>query len=112
MPWPGKISQWSNPVGSLSKCHLQISDDVGYIARMFHALTIADHHWVVVNALARQNFPMVKSGRITFQMPFTNHGGLVAGLLEQFGISDLRAVETAVGVVVKAVDVAVGAGED
>jgi len=67
---------------------------------------------VIINALAREDVPVVKAGRVGFQMPFADHRGLVPGLLEQLGEGGLGAVKTAVVIVVKAVDVAVRAGDE
>ena len=48
---------------------------------------------VVVRSLSGQHLPVVETGGRALEMPFPDHGGLVAGLAEQLGERDLRSVE-------------------
>jgi hypothetical protein len=89
----------------------EIGDEVGGVALVLDLLAVADHRRVVVDALAREDVPVVEAGGVADQVPFADDGGLVAGLLQQLGEGLLRAVE-AVAVVVEAVQVAVFAGLD
>ena len=99
-------------VAVLQPLDRQVGDDVGHVARVLHLLAVPDHRRVVVHALPRQDVPVIEAGRIADQMPFADQGRRVAGLLQQLGKRLLRAVETAVAVVVEAVDVRVLAGQD
>ena len=62
--------------------------------------------------LVRQDDPAIEPGRIADQMPFANDRGLIAGLLQELGERNLRAIELAVCIVVEAVCMVVLAGED
>ena len=73
---------------------------------------LRDHGRVIVDTLTGQDFPVVEADRFADQVPFPHDGGLIARGLQQLGERSLRAVETAVGVVVEAVHVAVLAGQD
>ena len=79
---------------------------------MLYFLAVPDHRRIIINTLAGQDFPIIKTGRVGFQVPFPNHGCLVAGLLEQLRKGVLRTIESTIAVVVKAIDMAVSAGEE
>ena len=79
---------------------------------MLHLLAFADHRRIIIHPLAGQDFPIIKTGRIGFQVPFADHGGLIAGLLEQLWKGGLETIKPTVAVVVKAVDMTVSAGEE
>ena len=79
---------------------------------MRHLLAVANHWGVVINPLLGNDFPMVETRRVAFQMPLADHGRLIARLPEQLGKSALRTVEPVARVVVKAVNVAVSAGNN
>ena len=55
---------------------------------------------------------MVETGRVTDEVPFADDRGLVSRGLEQFWKCGLRAVEAAVRVVVKTIEMAVFAGQN
>src|ERR1051326_9163143 len=44
-----------------------------------------DQHRVVIHALTRQDIPIVESGRVSFQMPFSNHRRLVSNGFQILG---------------------------
>src|SRR5208283_784020 len=66
--------------------------------------------WIKVNALSRQNLPLIKSGRAAAQMPFANHAGVITGGLQILRHRRLRAIEAVKGR--HAVEVTVFAGEN
>ena len=70
-----------------------VSDDVGHVALMADSLAVADHWRVVVDALAGQDFPVVEALGFAFEVPLADDGRLIAGLVQQPGERDLRAVE-------------------
>jgi len=88
-----------------------VGDDVGGIA--FHLCAFAvhlDEGRVIIVALSRQDFPMVESLRIAYEVPLANHRCLIAVLLKEFRESQLVAVEGG-RVVDEPVGVAVLSGE-
>lgn len=62
---------------------------------------------VIVVSLPRHDFPIVKSGGKTLQMPFSYQGSLITCFLEELGHCLLRAVEHTVGVIIEAIGMAV-----
>ena len=88
-----------------------IGSDGSRITRVLHRITHFDHPGVVVLALPDEDVPVVEAGGRRLQVPFAHYGGVVAGLLEQFGEGGLGAVE-GVPVVAHAVDMAVFPGEE
>ena len=66
---------------------------------------------VALFVLTAEDAPMVETLRFADKMPFTNHCGLVSGLLEKFGECLLVTVECTC-VIGKTVFVAEFAGED
>ncbi len=89
----------------------EVCDDVGGVALDFDGRAVVDHAWVVVESLADQDVPVVKAGGVGFEVPLADHGGVVAGVFEEFDEGLLAAVE-GVFVGVEAVAVAVFPGED
>lgn len=93
------------------KCH--VGDHIGHMALCLDQLALADHRRVVVYALAGKDLPEIKAGGIGAEVPFPNHGGLVAGALEKFGKCRLGAVESRPsGVIVDSIRMGVFPGED
>src|SRR5262245_11930903 len=71
----------------------EVSQHIGGVALVnAGALTIIEHR-IKVASLARQNFPMIKTGRITAQVPLADHGSEITRGLEQLGNVWLRAVK-------------------
>ena len=89
----------------------QISDNVRDIASRFYLFSHSNHRRVIVNPLAGKNLPKIKTRGIADKMPFADHRRLVPGLLQQFWHRLLGTIETAAGIVVKAIHVAVFAGQ-
>ena len=74
--------------------HSKIGDDVGDVPSLVGLLAgrrVEDR--IVIGALARQDLPGVEPYRIAAEMPFADHSGVVAALLQQTRKSDARAVE-------------------
>ena len=88
-----------------------VGDDVGDVADVFFSLSHFDENRIVVKSLSGQDVPVVETGGVAFEMPLSDHGGLVTCLLEEFGEGLLRAVEVD-PVVDDAVDMAVFSSED
>lgn len=66
---------------------------------------------VVVGALAGEDFPVVEAYRVGAEMPLANHGGAVAGFLQEDGEGLLVAVKLG-AIVEEPVEVRVLAGEN
>ena len=79
---------------------------------MLDGLSVVDHRGIVVNSLPRQDLPVIETGGVTDQMPFTDQGGGIPGPLQQFGESLLATIKTAVGIVVETVSVGIHPGQD
>ena len=90
-----------------------VGDDVGQITVDLHRVARFEYEvGVVVVALVRHDLPAVESGREAVEMPFSENGGLVSGLLQVFGIGRLGVVELlAEGVVGESVGVGVFPGQ-
>ena len=99
-------------VAILEPVERQVGDDVGGVPLMRDGLAVVDHRRVVVHPLAGEDVPFVEPGRRRDEVPLADDGGLVAGGPQEFREGGLRAVESAVGVVVKAVRVTIFARED
>ena len=56
---------------------------------------------IVVIALTGNYFPVVKSGRKAFKMPFAYQCGLISGFLQQFGECLLSTIEYTSGVIIE-----------
>src|SRR5262249_40864170 len=87
----------------------QVSDDIGNIPLVLHLFPVADHRRIVILTLAGKNFPVIEPGRVSHQMPFADQRSLIARSLQQLWESSLRAIEAAIYVVEKAIDMIVGA---
>src|SRR5450759_2705473 len=70
-----------------------ISNDFSYISVFFVSAFLSDKIRVIIITLSWQDIPMVKSGRIRFEMPFANHSSCVTGFLEKFRKCLLRAIK-------------------
>ena len=66
-------------IAAFKPFHGQVGDDVGDVALMFHILAVADHRRVVVHTLARQDVPVIETGRFAHQMPLPDDRRLVPG---------------------------------
>src|SRR5216117_3548197 len=77
---------------------------------MLFARAHFDQDRVMIDALAGEDVPVIKTGRVTEQMPFPDHASVVAGGLEIFRQRRLSAVEPVEHR--HAVEMAVFAGED
>ena len=71
----------------------EIGGQVGGVAFQSLALPHFDKIGIVIAPLAGKNIPIIETGRLAFQMPFTHQSGLIAGLLQQLREGLLRAVE-------------------
>lgn len=69
---------------SLKPINAKFSYDVGDIPLSLDAFALLNEHGVVVNALPRQNAPIVKTLRVRLQMPLAEKSRSVTPLLEQF----------------------------
>ena len=86
--WLAFIALVFNPVDSL------IGNNISGITFYLYSFAIhLDEGRVIVVALSRKDFPMVKALRVANQMPFTNHGCLVSILLEKLRERQLVTVE-------------------
>src|SRR5439155_3635142 len=72
----------------------EVRDQIGDIALMLFLLAHFDQEWVMINALAREDVPIIEPGRVAEQMPFPDHPRLVSGGLQIFGQRGLAAVES------------------
>ena len=72
----------------------QIGNDIGDIALALQFFPIAKEIGVVVIALVDEDIPIVKPGGQRSQMPFANHGRLIARALQEFRKSLLIAVKS------------------
>ena len=88
-----------------------VRDDVGRIARVFDDTLGRFHRRIVIGPLADQYVPIVEAGRLALEMPLTDDGRLIAGLLQQLGDGLLASVER-VAVSDEAVQMAVLACQD
>ena len=92
------------------ECHVR--DDVGHVA--FHldiAFVFGDKVWVIVSALAWQNFELVEALGAIAKVQLAEHGRLVAFFLQKLREGDVGSIERKV-VVNFAVQVAVLAREN
>ena len=72
-----------------------------------------DHHRAVIGPLSYMHAVIIEAGRSASQMPFSNHGRLIAGLLQQLGKGRLRTVEHRLRTIVpESVPVAELSGKD
>ena len=99
-------------VAILQPFERHVTDDIRHVAGHRHPFAHFDHRRIIVNALARENLPEIKAGRIGAEVPFANDGRLVAGLLQELGEGLLRAVERGIRVIGKAVEVTVFSREN
>ena len=99
-------------VAPLQPVEGHVRDDVGRVTRHRDGFAVLDHRRIVVHALTGKDLPEVEAGRIRAEVPLADDRGLIAGLLQQLREGDLRTVEPGIGVVRKAVQVAVLSGED
>ena len=56
----------------------KIRDQVGHVPFVSDFFAIADHRRVVVDSLARQDVPVVETGRLASEVPFPDQRRLVA----------------------------------
>ena len=89
-----------------------VGDEVGDVALVMHLAAGAQEVGIVIIALARQNLPVVETGRIAHQVPLADERGLIARAPQRLGEGPLRTVERLPLVGREAVDVAVLAGKD
>ena len=99
-------------VAGLDPVHRSIGGDVRHVAGGLDNPLRRLHRWIVVDALALQDLPVVKPLRVAVEVPLSDEGGLVAGGAEQLRESRLGAVEDGVGVVIETVQVGILAGQD
>jgi hypothetical protein len=78
---------------------------------MLNQLTVVNHPWVIVRPLTWQDVPMIETGRITLEMPLSNHGCLIASRLQHFGKCGLRTIEL-ITITAKTIYVRVLASQD
>jgi hypothetical protein len=86
-------AEWLILIPVFQPVDAKISDQVCYVTFNPALFSHFNKIRVVVITLAREDIPIVKSGGITFQVPFPDHGCLVTRLLKQFGESHLAAVK-------------------
>ena len=79
-----------------------VGDNVGAIAVDLERALVRFELGIVIEPLPWKDRPFVKAGGIGNQMPFPDHGGIVAARLKEFGKGLLGAVEGGI-VVVKAI---------
>jgi len=89
-----------------------VGRDVGHVARSLHDASGGLHRRVVVDALALEDLPEVEPGRVAVEVPLADHGGLVAGGLQQLRERRLGTVEDGVRVVVETIPVGILASQD
>ena len=99
------IAPFSEPVNG------QIRHDVGAMSLDGGFSLGGKEIRIVIEALSRKNHPLVESLRLRFEVPLSEHGGLVSRLLQKLGKCLLRTIEI-VPVVHKAVLVAVFTSND
>ena len=85
--------EWLVVLAVLKPVQDGIGDQVGDIAFDRDALAHLDKFGVVIAPLPWEDFPIVKSRRLAFEMPLANHGGFVARCLHQLWKGLLRAIE-------------------
>ena len=92
-----------------------IQGDVGGDVRHIAVVALFCAHFnkigVVIRPLSGQDIPVIETGGDAFQVPFANHGRLVAGLLQQFGKGLLAPVKL-IPIVAHTVQVAVFSGQN
>ncbi len=89
----------------------EICDQVCDIARVSLFFTHLNHIRVVILTLAGQDIKIVKTGRVTLEMPLADERRLVTRLTQEFGISLLRSIELN-RIVPDPVEMAVFSGEN
>ncbi len=95
----------------LEKIESNIRNDVSHITGILFSLSHLDQVRVVIVSLPGKNIPVVEPGRVTFEMPLSDHDRLVAYLLEELGKCLLRSVELK-RVVPHTVEMTVFSGQD
>src|SRR5207245_1043032 len=80
------------------------------VAGNFFAGPHLDKVGVMIDPLARENVPIIEPGRVAGEMPFADHAGVIASLLEHLGNGGLPPIEAVEDG--HAVDMAVFAGEN
>src|ERR1041384_953393 len=60
----------------------QISDDIRGVTFAFLPLAVLDQHRIVIKSLPWQNVPVIETGRIAAEMPFADHPGVIAGIVQ------------------------------
>ncbi len=88
-----------------------IGDDISSISSVFSPLSHFYHSGIIIRSLSGQDVPVIKAGRVGFEVPFADHCGFVADFLQQFGEGLLAAVKL-FSVVDDAVNVTVFACQD
>ena len=78
---------------SLNELNAEVTGDVGAVASDIEFVPRHQKDGVPILALARQNDPSVKAGRITAKMPFADHSGMVTARLEVLGDVVTRSIE-------------------
>ena len=71
-----------------------VGDDVRCISGDFFYTVGGVHSGVVVGTLSLQHLPEVETGGVAFEVPFSDHRGLVSTFLKQFRKGLLSSVET------------------
>ena len=60
----------------------QLCGDVGCISGVLFLYTVVNKERIVVIALTDKDIPVIESGGVGGEVPFTNYGSLVPGLLQ------------------------------
>jgi hypothetical protein len=63
----------------------KIGDNIGGVAFVSFFAVGSIKDWPAICALAGENLPVIETGGIAAEMPFADHGGLIAGGFEAFG---------------------------
>src|SRR6185369_6840275 len=77
----------------LQEVHGFVRDDISGVAGKGFPFAHLDEGGIVVNALPRQDGPVIKTLRVALQMPFADHAGVITGALQFPGDIPLTAVE-------------------
>ena len=86
--------EWLVTRALLDEFECQVGDDIGGIAAgigLFAGRRV--EHRIPIGSLTGEDLPAVEAGRIASEVPFPDHPGVVAALLEQPGDGRARAVE-------------------
>ena len=99
-------------IAPLHPSHRRIRGDIRHVASGLDHARRRLHRWIVVDALALQNLPVVEALWVAVEVPLADEGSLIAGSLKEFREGRLRAVKDGVGVIIKAVQVGILTRQD